>query len=235
MLIQRIPFDKGKIRLRLHGTRLPPNYTIILRLDRTTDFIQRSVRTPRKRRRRARTRTRVLLSSTPTSSASASLSPPEMENDSSRIITPGQAVSQLEEDDIDDNEHNEPASASDNINNINNNDMPVGDQIRINNAYPGATNSIGSIHQRRWFMTLDRVNSGFVCEGKSPAKSKNKKWIRKQDPQTGQLFGFEPFYVLGPDVEKSIITGRLGREVLEDERVRGFTGRRQGWRYTRYL
>ncbi|KAJ4286781.1 hypothetical protein N0V90_013033 [Kalmusia sp. IMI 367209] len=30
-------------------------------------------------------------------------------------------------------------------------------QTRVNNAYPGSTNSIGSVHQRNWFMLLDRA------------------------------------------------------------------------------
>lgn len=41
--------------------------------------------------------------------------------------------------------------------------------------------------------------------------------------------GFEPFYVRGPEVERSVVTGRLAREVLEDEGVEGFV-RRRGWR-----
>lgn len=41
--------------------------------------------------------------------------------------------------------------------------------------------------------------------------------------------GFEPFYVHGPDVERSVVTGRLGREVFEDEGVKDFV-RRRGWR-----
>lgn len=41
--------------------------------------------------------------------------------------------------------------------------------------------------------------------------------------------GSEPFYVRGPEVERSVVTGRLGREVLEDEGVEGFIPRR-GWR-----
>lgn len=96
----------------------------------------------------------------------------------------------------------------------------------MNNAYPGSTNSIGSIHQRRWFITLDRANSGFEPE---PSTGSGKKtWVRKRDPRTGELTGFEPFYVRGPDAERSVVTGRLGRDVFEDEGVKGFIGRR-GW------
>lgn len=106
-------------------------------------------------------------------------------------------------------------------------DDKADNQIRINNAYPGSTNSIGSIHQRRWFITLDRPNSGFIDEpGSGPGK---KRWVRKRGPETGELMGFEPFYVRGPDAERSVVTGRLGRDVLDDEKVQGFIPRR-GWR-----
>lgn len=36
------------------------------------------------------------------------------------------------------------------------------EQVRLTNAYPGASNTIGSVHQRRWYLSLDRVGSGFV-------------------------------------------------------------------------
>lgn len=62
--------------------------------------------------------------------------------------------------------------------------------------------------------------------GTGPA---GRRWIRKTDPKTGDMVGFEPFYVRGPEVERSVVTGRLGREVLEDEGVEGFVPRR-GWR-----
>lgn len=100
-------------------------------------------------------------------------------------------------------------------------------EIRANNAYPGSTNSIGSVHQRRWFITLDRPSSGFVEEaGSGPGK---KRWIRKQDLDTGEVLGFEPFYVRGPEMERSVVTGRLERDILQDEKVEGFVPRR-GWR-----
>jgi hypothetical protein len=100
----------------------------------------------------------------------------------------------------------------------------------MNNAYPGSTNTIGSIHQRRWFATLDRVNSGFVPEhDKAKAGSGKKRWVRKRNVRTGQELGFEPFYVRGPEVERSVVTGRLGKDVFEDEGVKDFVPRR-GWR-----
>jgi hypothetical protein len=47
--------------------------------------------------------------------------------------------------------------------------------------------------------------------------------------RTGQELGFEPFYVRGPEVERSVVTGRLGKDVFEDEGVKDFVPRR-GWR-----
>jgi hypothetical protein len=52
-------------------------------------------------------------------------------------------------------------------------------------------------------------------------------WVRSSDGS--ELSGFEPFYVRGPEVERSVVTGRRGQDVLEDEGVEGFIGRK-GWR-----
>lgn len=109
-------------------------------------------------------------------------------------------------------------------------------QIRLSNAYPGATNDIGSVHQRRWFITLDRPNSGFRPEptgssggSGSGSGKKKKQWVRRPSADGQRLLGFEPFYVRGPEYERSVVTGRLGREVLHDEGVEGFVPRK-GWR-----
>lgn len=120
-----------------------------------------------------------------------------------------------------------PAEKQDQADSDNNDFDKTDYEIRINNAYPGSTNSIGSVHQRRWFITLDRPNSGFIDEAGS--RTGKKRWVRQQDPHTGKLMGFEPFYVRGPEVERSVVTGRLGRDVLQDEKVEGFVPRR-GWR-----
>ncbi|GIJ82255.1 hypothetical protein Asppvi_000761 [Aspergillus pseudoviridinutans] len=203
----REAFRNNKIRLRLHGTRLPENYTIILRLDKNFDFAKPSTRVPRKRRRRT---TRL------------SATRPEPSTSSDSPISDGESHDQSADTgaDIDTAtmaSHSESESAVDH-------------QIRVNNAYPGSTNTIGSIHQRRWFATLDRANSGFVPEhAKAKAGSGKKRWVRKRNVRTGQELGFEPFYVRGPEVERSVVTGRLGKDVLEDEAVRDFVPRR-GWR-----
>ncbi|EAW25299.1 uncharacterized protein NFIA_107910 [Aspergillus fischeri NRRL 181] len=199
----REAFRNNKIRLRLHGTRLPENYTIILRLDKNFDFAKPSTRIPRKRRRR------TIRSSTtrpePSTSSDSDISDREPQDQSADADADTMAS------------HSESESAIDH-------------QIRMNNAYPGSTNTIGSIHQRRWFATLDRVNSGFVPEhDKAKAGSGKKRWVRKRNLRTGQELGFEPFYVRGPEVERSVVTGRLGKDVMEDEGVKDFVPRR-GWR-----
>jgi hypothetical protein len=88
-------------------------------------------------------------------------------------------------------------------------------QTRATNAYPGSTNSIGSIHQRHWFLQLYRQNSGFALDKSAGGKGN---WVE----------GFEPFLVRGRDHERSVVTGRLAREVESDEGVEGFVGR-GGW------
>lgn len=196
-----------KIRLRLHGTRLPKDYTIALRMDKTSQPTG-PPRIPRKRRRRTKPslgRGQSQPSTTQSTSSDSSSASQSPSDQNSR-----------------ENEQTDTKTDSD--------ADKIDYQIRLNNAYPGSTNSIGSIHQRRWFITLDRLNSGFINEpGSGPGK---KRWVRKRDPDpgsSGELLGFEPFYVRGPDVERSVVTGRLGGDVLDDEEVEGFVPRR-GWR-----
>ncbi|EXJ95796.1 hypothetical protein A1O1_00920 [Capronia coronata CBS 617.96] len=132
-------------------------------------------------------------------------------------------------------------------------------QIRRNNAYPGATNSINSIHQRRWFLSLDRAASGFqptneMAFGRriwerfpigtrilGDATSTTQGRPRNAQSSTSMptsmlangeslpLAGFEPFYVLGRDVETSIVTGRTAADVARDEGLVGYRPR-GGWR-----
>lgn len=92
--------------------------------------------------------------------------------------------------------------------------------IRTTNAYPGATNSIGSIHQRHWFISLDKTNSGLVKAKSGPDEGK---WVAAPGKS------FKPFLVQGADIERSIITGRNSDEVMNDEGVKGFVARKR-WR-----
>ncbi|KAJ5446389.1 hypothetical protein N7491_002471 [Penicillium cf. griseofulvum] len=103
-------------------------------------------------------------------------------------------------------------------------------EIQRNNAYPGSSNTIGSIHQRRWYLSLDRESSGFEPTIVRGNQSEGMKATRKRT-WTPKLVGkgFEPFYVHGPEAERSLITARLGVDVLDDEGVKEFVPRR-GWR-----
>lgn len=94
------------------------------------------------------------------------------------------------------------------------------DNIRSTNAYPGAKNSIGSVHQRHWFVSLDKTNSGLV-KGKSGVVEGM--WVAAPGKS------FKPFFIQGAEVEKSIITGRTSEEVMIDEGVEGFVARKR-WR-----
>ena len=76
---------------------------------------------------------------------------------------------------------------------------------------------------------MDRYSSGFrpvqLADGAS--KGGRREWVRRRDGD--QLLGFEPFYVMGREVERSVVTGRKADEVMRDEGVKGFVGRK-GWR-----
>jgi len=105
------------------------------------------------------------------------------------------------------------------------------EQIRFTNAYPGAENSIGSIYQRRWFLSLDRKRSGFSVVTNAEG-SKAWKTVCADDDYGRERQGASDdsgFVVLGRDVERSIVTGRTAEEVMRDEGVEGFVGRK-GWR-----
>ncbi|KAI1632097.1 DNA polymerase ligase-domain-containing protein [Biscogniauxia mediterranea] len=118
-------------------------------------------------------------------------------------------------------------------------------EMRRTNAYAGATNSIGSVHQRRWFLSLDRGGSGFVARqgGRGGRKGRKVVWEREGqgegdahgdgDGGDGEGEGGNrltyPFYVRGLETERSVVTGRLAAEVLRDEGVVGYVSRR-GWR-----
>ncbi|KAJ5632428.1 hypothetical protein N7490_008767 [Penicillium lividum] len=200
-------FRNRKIRLRLHGTRLPKNYTVILRMDKSTDYA-RPIRNGPKRRRRP-------VNSTRTAPRAPYTSDSDVEYPSIRAHEP--TSKQFE-------------NANANANAATNNEHEVELQIRINNAYPGSINTIGSIHQRRWYLSLDRQNCGFEPRpsnetGTPPSKKRHWTPIVSHD----KVRGFDSFCVRGPDVERSVLTGRLAKDVLDDEKVEEFVPRR-GWR-----
>lgn len=201
-------FRAGKIRLRLHGTRLPPDYTISLRL--TKDKGPPALRpnpqakaTPQPSRR----------SSTATSnSPRRSNTPTGIDHqDPSARGTPPTDGADFDEDTFSTSAAPTAAEAA-----------QILSAIRSLNAYPGSVNSINSIHQRWWFIALDKANCGFIRGKDADGKVT---WTAKP-AVTRRSY---PFYVRGRDVETSVVTGRKAVDVLSDEGVVGFVPR-GGWR-----
>ena len=199
-------FKQRKIRLRLNGTRLPKGYTIGLRLTQD-NFKSTQPKKPSRRRRRpdpeAKKRRRETSSDTDASSSTVAADEVRRLASLAKTESPPKRKTGEDEKAI--------AVASDDEDEV----------IRLNNAYTGATNTIGSIHQRRWYLSLDRENSGFFSVS---SKKGHKHWERRTNPR-GQLEGFERFIVMGRDGERSLITGRLASEVLVDEDVQGYVPR----------
>jgi hypothetical protein len=209
-------FGARKIRLRLHGTRLPPDYVVNLRLTRTEDLAVRA-RAPRSNARRRRRSAKAARAPEPvTSSDSEPMPEPEVP------LEPGSAAGQTGEGPGDEEQlsamERELRELED-------------EEVRRTNAYPGATNSIGSIHQRKWFLSLDKEACGFVRQHVGG------KIVWEQETAAGTDGGNTshnderltfPFYVRGPEVERSVITGRQAEDVMRDEGVVRFV-RRKGW------
>ncbi len=188
-----------RIRIRLHGTRLPSNYTLSLRLQSSNNRFTQPEKPVRKRRKTASENTKKQAPST-----SDDENDPETLNDRvPNTTTPQNPKASAYEQELEEQEN---------------------ERVRLTNAYSGATNSINSIYQRTWYLSMDRLASGFM-----PRREKDgtKVWVRRQEGE--QLAGFEPFFVRGKEVEKSVVTGRLSAEVFHDEGVKDFVGRR-GWR-----
>lgn len=185
-------FKSRYIRLRLHGTRLSKTYTITLRLPSSNDVSMRPAVRRRRSRPLARSRRPSHTSDSDTASTSMNLRRPS-------------ASATLGQDEVEDHL-----------------DTDTDEDARTwaQNAYPGATNSIGSIHQRRWFVQLDRQSSGF--------HTRDGVWVRRT-LLDGELSGFEPFVVRGRDNERSVVTGRLARDVESDEGCEAYVGR-GGWK-----
>ncbi|KAH9863428.1 hypothetical protein IAQ61_009706 [Plenodomus lingam] len=184
-------FQSKYIRLRLHGTHLPPSYTIILRLPSTSTTSAPHHRKPH--------------TTDPQTTANTLFphhsQPAPLKQDPEALST----------------------APNNTLDTSTDSDTQQTTQTRTTNAYPGATNSIGSVHQRHWFLQLDRRSSGFVLEKGACGEGKGR-WVR-----SGDGGGFEAFFVGGREVERSVVTGRLARDVEGDEGVGGFVGRR-GWR-----
>ena len=184
-------FQRRRIRLRLHGTLLPPNYTISMWLPSANDRTRQPKKPKRKRRRvdpAVPARRKAMVSSSDDDVEEE----PEAEESSNADLNDGDETA---------------GAASDNGEDA---------TIRANNAYPGAVNTIGSIHQRNWILTLDKKNSGFRKARSGPDQGR---WVGSGDP----------FFVRGRDCERSIVTDRSADEVMDDENVEKFVGRKM-WR-----
>lgn len=107
------------------------------------------------------------------------------------------------------------------------------DKVRATNAYPGASNTIGSVHQRKWYLSLDRVACGFVKDrGRWVDDTSRHDEDSDEDSASRQGVAQRlsyPFYVHGSETERSVVTGRLGLDVLRDEGVTDFL-QRKGWK-----
>jgi hypothetical protein len=198
-------FRQRKIRLGLHGTRLPAGYTISIRADKDYFPTEQPKKPARKRQRKTPKPARRQILETSSSEASDADEPQlHRKNVESlhRTASPPRKA-----------ENKEDAHAA---------SEEESEAIRITNAYTGATNDIGSVHQRKWYLSIDRASSGFV-----PVRDKRtgiKTWTRKRGPD-GTLRGFEKFLVMGRDVERSVVTGRLANDIMKDEGVEGFVPR----------
>jgi hypothetical protein len=193
-------FQARHLRLRLHGTRLPQGYTISLRLPSANDR-NTQPRKPRRKRRR--------IDPSKVAPRGPSLTDSEDESETATFNVLGGEVSHLE--DINSNADTDGKDAA-----LASEAEDEDAAIRSNNAYTGATNTIGSVHQRHWFLTMDRVNSGFHRARSGPDQGR---WVGES----------EPFVVRGREIERSVVSGRSADEVMADAGMKAFQGRKM-WR-----
>ncbi|KAI8961904.1 DNA polymerase ligase-domain-containing protein [Daldinia sp. FL1419] len=217
-------FQARKIRIRLNGTRLPHDYVLNLRLTKEEDVAGRakSTRTPTRRRRRgapvqgrgsARGKGKRKAAEIDTNSDSDPDEEATGSEESGIVTAPAEEVG-LEDVSTMEREIRELED----------------EQVRRTNAYPGAENSIGSVHQRRWYLSLDREACGFSRRRKAGRVV----WEARDVERGGDSDDNEnrltfPFYVRGAEIERSVVTGRTGTDVLKDEEVVGHVARK-GWR-----
>ncbi|KEF53822.1 uncharacterized protein A1O9_10223 [Exophiala aquamarina CBS 119918] len=250
-------FQARKIKLRLHGTKLPPNYTITLRLTAENNRLEQPA-PPSFRRRRRHNSAMARKQDAETSESSQSSSRESRdgrttENRSPRGPHLKQSVSSLHRlaspparkrsaGEIDYDMYKKKRQKEDSAIAIlaassdpNPAQAPSADErIRLQNAYPGANNSINSIHQRKWFLSLDRHACGFT-PAKDP-KTGQKIWRCRRRQRGDADAGadeedavFKKFHVLGRDHETSVLTGRKAADIARDEGLIGYRPR-GGWR-----
>lgn len=107
------------------------------------------------------------------------------------------------------------------------------EEVRRRNAYTGAENTIGSVHQRKWYLSLDRDAVGYERGkgGKMVFRAVDATSNQEEDldeSKRGLRLSY-PFYVKGVEGERSVVTGRRGADILRDEGVESYTGRK-GWK-----
>lgn len=234
-------FASRKIRLRLRGARLPRNYVINLRMTREDDAVGRAraaratEKSPLPRRRRGEGGggggPQQQRQQQPQDQARRKRWRPNISSDTSS--------SGSEEEEEGEEEGREPGGDEDaGLSAMDRELRELEDaEVRRTNAYPGATNSIGSVHQRRWFLSLDAAACGFERTRRDggrvwwepPGSEEGIKDEADEENNNEDSRLRWPFYVLGPEHERSVVTGRLGADVLRDEGVVGYVGRK-GWR-----
>ncbi|KAG7132378.1 hypothetical protein HYQ45_009249 [Verticillium longisporum] len=224
----RDAFAERKIRVRLHGARLPRGYTLNLRLTKEEDREGRekasrsaSRAAPQRRRRRMVQKQDVIVETSEEADSSSSEKEEEEELDDAVL----EAKEEVPE------EESNPLAGPANMSQAMRQEIEELEdaQVRATNAYPGAENTIGSVHQRRWYLSMDRAASGFVKKRRRGG-TKKLRWELEDEQTPGEDGRLTyPFHVRGPEVERSLITGRLGSDVLRDEGVVDFVGRK-GWR-----
>ncbi|OAP61774.1 hypothetical protein AYL99_03977 [Fonsecaea erecta] len=197
-------FQNRKIKLRLHGTRLPRNYTLSLRLTHDNNRVVQPAAPAFKRRKRNKqnptgpARRKSQPEHSDTTESERPISPlgegssdsdfdrrssrrsPKFQRSVSSLLRTASPPRPKRSNSVAAEQYHEPTPATtpQTINpvyvdqadtrsaapkppNLPTEEFDEEAVIRRNNAYPGATNSINSIHQRRWFLSLDRAACGF--------------------------------------------------------------------------
>ncbi|KAL8876217.1 MAG: hypothetical protein Q9192_008902 [Flavoplaca navasiana] len=188
-------FKNRKIRIRLHGTRLPPNYTLSMRLLTSNNRHEQPKKPVRKRRRRD--------------------DDPKSPHHDERATTP--KTSSDEEDPVQDDRSANSIVAENT--NMTNPKIIVESKNKKTNMSASQTPTpeprIPSIR----YINADGTFPWIVMH---PVSCRWPTAMERVDGREGEM-------KMGRDHERSVVTGRTADEVMEDEGVEGFTGRK-GWR-----
>lgn len=89
-----------------------------------------------------------------------------------------------------------------------------GARVRETNTYAGASDSVGGVCQRRWYLSEDRRASGLVRGWESGVQrwhivAQSEMLDSRLDSASQALHRLNyPFFVRGPEIEFSVVTGR---------------------------